>query len=190
MSYEFQTERLTLRPLTSADRHAFIRFHTISREHLRPWSPTMPDMPLEMYFDTQLERTHRALSAGDALRLIALDRLSGRMAGTFNLNNIVRGVFESADAGWAVSADFIGRGVATEGVTALLDIAFAPPDSHIHGLGLHRVQANIIPANLASLRVAHKCGFRTEGIAIAMLKIAGEWHDHIMHAKLAHEHVK
>lgn len=189
MFSEFQTERLTLRPLTKTDRTAFVRFHTVSREHLRPWSPAMPDIPLEEFFEVQLERTHRTHRIGTGLRLIAIDRFSSQMAGTFNLNNIIRGVFESADAGWTISADLIGRGLATEGVTALLDIAFAPTNTPTHGLGLHRVQANIIATNAASLRVAHKCGFRIEGVGVAMLKIADEWQDHIMHAKLAHEHL-
>ena len=77
------------------------------------------------------------------------------------------------------------QGLATEGVIAMLDLAFAPEPA---GLGLHRVQANIIPHNAPSLRVAEKAGFRREGLALAYLNIAGEWRDHLMFAKLADEH--
>ncbi len=78
----------------------------------------------------------------------------------------------------------MGEGLATEGVRALVSIAFAPePD----GLGLHRVQANIMPGNGASLRVAEKVGFRREGVARRYLRIAGEWEDHAMFALTVEE---
>jgi ribosomal-protein-alanine N-acetyltransferase len=107
-----------------------------------------------------------------------------RLVGLFALNEIVRGVAQSAHAAWQVSAGFAGRGFGTEGVRAILDLAFTPtPD----GLGLHRVQAYIMPANAASLRIAEKVGFRQEGLARSCLRIAGRWEDHVMHALLAEE---
>jgi ribosomal-protein-alanine N-acetyltransferase len=45
--------------------------------------------------------------------------------------------------------------------------------------GLHRIEANIIPRNAASLRVAEKAGFLPEGIARKYLKIHGVWEDHV-----------
>ena len=75
---------------------------------------------------------------------------------------VFRGAFRSGYAGWRVSADQVEHGIATPGVIALLDLAFTnEPD----GLGLHRVQANVMPSNGASARVAEKAGFRLEGRA-------------------------
>lgn len=183
-----ETARLLVRPLSERDRDEFVRVHTISAASFAPWSPRREDgRSLAEFFDFVLERaTHRAATGGGA-RYVATLRQPGpeRIAAFLNLNNIVRGAFQNADAGWSVSVDCAGRGLATEGVTALLDLAFAPAPS---GLGLHRVQANIAPANTASLRVAEKCGFRREGLARSMLKIDGAWSDQWMHAKLAEEH--
>ena len=50
------------------------------------------------------------------------------------------------------------------------------------------MQANIIPRNLPSIRLAERMGFRLEGLALKYLKIAGEWQDHLMFAKLVDEH--
>jgi [ribosomal protein S5]-alanine N-acetyltransferase len=184
---ELRTDRLLLRPLREEDRAAFVGYHEKSREHLRPWSPRMPDgVTLEQFFTQQLERSQRGMRDGTVLRLGAFVLTDGVLVGMFNLNNIVRGVFECADAGWQVGTGHTGQDLATEGVWALLDIAFANPP---RGLSLHRVQANIIPQNGPSLRVAEKCGFRREGLAKKMLKINGAWQDHVMHAKLADEHV-
>ena len=92
----------------------------------------------------------------------------GRIAGIFVLSQIVRGPFQNAYAGWRVSADQVGHGIATSGVVGLLDLAFAPEPK---GMGLHRVQANVIPYISASVRLAVKAGFRLEGLTKDYLKI-------------------
>ncbi len=84
-----------------------------------------------------------------------------------------------------VGADSMGRGLGTEGVEALLRVAFtADPD----GLALHRVQANIMPTNQRSIRIAAKVGLRCEGLAVRYLEIAGTWEDHIMFAMTREEY--
>jgi ribosomal-protein-alanine N-acetyltransferase len=180
-----QTERMVLRLLRPEDRAEYLRIHEVSREHFEPWMATPPagDTP-ERAFQRELDRSLSDRSAGTGERRVA-ELPDGRIAGIFGLSQIFRGAFLNAYAGWRVAADCIGRGLATEGVLALLDLAFAPEPV---GLGLHRVQANVIPRNAASLRVAEKAGFRREGTARAYLHIAGHWQDHLMFAKTADEH--
>jgi ribosomal-protein-alanine N-acetyltransferase len=128
------------------------------------------------HFDRELRRTEHGRRAGTHVRLAAF-ATNGALVGLFALNEIVRGAFQSAYASWQVGSDRLGLGFGTEGVCALLDLAFESPPS---GLGLHRVQANIMPTNVASLRIAEKAGFRREGLALRYLHIAGRWEDHEM----------
>jgi [ribosomal protein S5]-alanine N-acetyltransferase len=180
-----RTPRLVLRPLKEDDRAAFVRAQEVSSTFWAPWSPAADVDSADALFDRQLTRTLRGLETGKDLRLAAfLD--DGRLAALLGLNEIVRGAFHNAYAGWRVAADVVRQGIGTEAVTALLDVAFAPPPC---GAGLHRVQANIIPENAPSLRLAEKVGFRREGFARAYLQIAGQWRDHVMFAKVAEEHV-
>ena len=52
--------------------------------------------------------------------------------------------------------------------------------AHAFGaMGLHRIEANIIPHNVPSLRLAGKLGYYHEGLALKYLKINGRWEDHI-----------
>ena len=148
-----------------------------------PWTPA-PDPSLDETdrFLRELNRGVLLARAGTHLRLGAFDG-EERLVGLFALNEIVRGVFLSAYASWQVAADRMGRGLGTEGVRTLLEIAFDEAD----GLGLHRVQANVMPTNVASLRVAEKAGFRREGLAKRYLKIAGAWEDHVLLAVTSEE---
>ena len=151
-----------------------------------PWTPTAdPELSISERFGRELERAAQGRETGTHLRLAAFVD-DAELVGLFSLNEIVRGVFESAYASWQVAASRMGQGLGTEGVRALLGIAFDAPPS---GLGLHRVQANVMPANAASLRIASRVGFRREGVAARYLKIAGSWEEHVMHALTREEWV-
>ncbi len=182
------TERLTLRPMTEADRVAFIRVHERCwSEHLAPWSPLLDTDPpdFDALFAQQLARSFDGFAAWTSCRLLAFDG-DGALVGAFNLNNVTRGVFQNADASWWVGVDHVRRGYAVEAVRALLSLAFTPRrpelplDGMRSGLGLHRVQCGIIPSNAASLAVAERVDFRREGLARRYLKINGRWQDHVI----------
>jgi ribosomal-protein-alanine N-acetyltransferase len=49
-------------------------------------------------------------------------------------------------------------------------------------LGLHRMEAAIVPRNSKSRRVAEKLGLREEGTAVRFLQIQGVWEDHVRYA--------
>lgn len=182
-----ETDHLVLRALRPEDQAGFVRLVTESEDVWRRWVPAgLTDVTAEGQFRRELERSVRGARAGTHLRLAAFERGEGEgspeagsrvMVGLFALNEIVRGVFQSAYASWQVGASHMGRGLGTDGVRGLLDVAF---DADPEGLGLHRVQANIMPSNAASLRIAEKLGFRREGLAARYLKIAGRWEDHVM----------
>jgi ribosomal-protein-alanine N-acetyltransferase len=182
-----KTARMLLRIMCEGDRAEFVRINQASAEHFRPWLAARPEgQTLEAFFDERLKRTMAGVESGSEYRFVG-ELGDGRIAGFFALSQVHRGAFLSAMAGWSVSADVCGRGLATEGVGALLEFAFA---GEPEGLGLHRVQANIIPRNIASVRVAEKNGFRLEGIGRRYLRINGKWEDHGMYAKTVEEQVK
>ena len=175
------TDRLMLRPLDSSDKSEWTRVQKVSTERFARWFPRR-EGELNDWFEEDLKRSEAGWNDGSSFRWAAFLK-DGRLVGFFALNNVVRRAFQNAYAGWAVSSDVEGRGLATEGVRALLDLAFWE-----HGAALHRVQANIIPSNAASLRIAAKVGMREEGLAQRYLKIADEWQDHRMFAKTSEEH--
>jgi [ribosomal protein S5]-alanine N-acetyltransferase len=178
-----RTPRMTLRPPEASDAAAYEAAYEASRDFWRPWTPTI-DVDAETSFSRLIDRHEKGMRDGTQFRLLGFVS-DGRLAAIVGLSEVVRGAFECAYAGWRISAPLCNQGLATESVTALLDFAYAPPP---HGLALHRVQANVRPDNVPSLRVAEKAGFRREGLALRYLQIAGRWEDHVMFAKLSDEH--
>ena len=167
-----------LRRLEVADAEALLEVLVRDRSFLDQWEPIRRDRFYTL--DTQ-RRWLGALPEREDLVdfgifLTARDELVGRI----QLSGISRGPFENAYLGYFVSERHNGRGYATESVRQAVDVAFGE-------LGLHRVQAAVIPRNAASVRVLEKAGFREEGLALRYLQIAGVWEDHKLYAVTAEE---
>ena len=95
-----------------------------------------------------------------------------KVIGTIALNNIVRGYFHSCFLGYSLDKDYINKGYMTYCVNQITKYAFEE-------LKLHRIEANVMPRNIASKRVLEKCGFTEEGYSKNYLYINGVWEDHI-----------
>jgi ribosomal-protein-alanine N-acetyltransferase len=121
----------------------------------------------EVGFLAYLSRCDGERSIGYVARELA----TGRTAGIVNVNEIVRGVFQSAYLGYYGMAGMTGRGLMREAVGLVVARAFS---EH----GLHRLEANIQPENEPSRALAQSLGFRKEGYSPRYLKVGGEWRDH------------
>jgi RimJ/RimL family protein N-acetyltransferase len=86
--------------------------------------------------------------------LAAHDRASGAFIGWFALfdDGLVDGV-HTAEVGYRLCRSNWGKGYATEGVRALIEVAFG-------ALGFDRARAETMAVNLASRRVVEKAGLR------------------------------
>jgi len=167
-----------LRRLEVADAEALVEMLVRDRSFLDQWEPTRPEgfYTLETH-RRRLGMLQDAVDVADfGIFLDDGDELVGRV----RLSGILRGPFENAYLGYFVSERHNGRGHATEAVRQAVDAAFGE-------LGLHRVQAAVMPRNVASVRVLEKAGFREEGFAPRYLQIAGAWEDHKLFAVTAEE---
>jgi [ribosomal protein S5]-alanine N-acetyltransferase len=99
--------------------------------------------------------------------------------GTIALTSIIWGAFQSCFMGYKLDKNHLNRGYMTETVRKCVRIGFDE-------IGLHRIEANIMPRNKPSLRVAEKAGFIREGLSKEYMKINGVWEDHLHMVKLNH----
>jgi ribosomal-protein-alanine N-acetyltransferase len=178
------TERLILRPPRPTDVSEMRRAVRTNAAHLRPWTvaPAAGEDPSSLTaISRAVVRHRREWKRGQSFVFLLLPRADeNRVVGRVTLLGILRGAYQNAYLGYWIDAAEQNRGLMTEGVRAATTFAF-------RAAGLHRVQAAVMPRNLASQRVLEKAGYRREGLAARYLCIAGAWEDHALFAVTADE---
>lgn len=96
---------------------------------------------------------------------------TGALIGTMQLFQVLRGSLQSAYIGYFLDKKHNGKGYTTEAAKLLVTFGFEE-------LKLHRIEAGVMPHNIASIRVLEKAGFEKEGIARKNVRINGKWEDH------------
>lgn len=176
-------EDVELRPLRARDAAAWSEVRIRNEGWLAPWEGRPPSAPRASWrerhspavFTAMLRNHRREARAGRMLPWGVF--VQGRLAGQVTVNSIVRGAFDCGFVGYWVDRRVAGRGVLPTALALALDHCFGPA-------GLHRVQADVRPENVASLRVVEKLGFRREGVHARYLYIDGDWRDHVSYALL------
>lgn len=168
-----------LRPPRAGDARAFVAAVAASRSFHRPW---VQPPATAAHFRAYLAR-YAGAEAADPRRATHVGLLVCRVAddapvGVFNFSEIVRGCLGSAYLGYYALLPHAGRGHMSEGLALALAVAFRK-------LRLHRVEANVQPANARSLALVRRAGFTREGYSRRYVKIAGRWRDHERWAILA-----
>lgn len=158
---------------TLADCETFLQAVARSRALHAEWV-TPPSTPAA--FADYIARTERSDMAAFFVRRAE----DGELVGVANLSQIIGAPLSSAFLGCYAFEPFARQGYLSAGLRLVLAHAF-------QHLKLHRVEANIQPANLASIALVRKLGFRKEGFSPKYLHIAGDWRDHERWALLVDE---
>lgn len=166
--------RVMIRPPALEDCAEFLSAVNRSRSLHGSW--IMPKARTPEEFSNYLQR----FASGQHHGFCIIHRDSGNIAGVININDVIRGAFQSASLGYYAFLPYAGQGLMCEGMLLVLKHAFTT-------LKLHRIEANIQPANRTSIAVVQKCGFVREGLSRRMLKVRGRWKDHERWALLSED---
>jgi ribosomal-protein-alanine N-acetyltransferase len=173
-----------LRPLETGDFDAWRDIRIRNREWLEPWEP-LPELGSP---DPVADRAAFRARCGawerqrqfDSAYGFGLRLHDGTLLGEVSLGSVLRGPFQSGYIGYWIDEKHAGNGYVPEGVALVIRYGFET-------LGLHRMEAAIVPRNDRSRRVAEKLGLRDEGTALRFLQIRGVWEDHVRYAITAEE---
>jgi ribosomal-protein-alanine N-acetyltransferase len=163
-------DRVHIRRPTPEDREAFVEAAQRSRRLLHPWVEA-PDS--DRAFEAFLTRARRP----NAVSLLVCRNRDGAIVGCYNLGEIVRRAFQSAFLGYYAFRPHAGKGYMGEGIELVVAHAF-------DRMGLHRIQANVQPANTSSIELLRRHGFHQEGASPKYLFIDGAWRDHLNFVRL------
>jgi ribosomal-protein-alanine N-acetyltransferase len=157
-------ERATIRPGALADEPEFLAAVARSRKLHHPW--VQPPATPQAFQDYLSKRT----DPHGAAFFIWTEYTRG-LIGVVNLDEIVYGCFRSAYLGYYAFVPYAGRGLMKQGLELVVTRAF-------NEMKLHRLEANIQPANARSRALVKALKFRREGFSPRYLKINGRWRDH------------
>jgi ribosomal-protein-alanine N-acetyltransferase len=162
---ELATERLRLRaplPQDAAAVLGIIGDPEVTRYLNLPTFTTLTEA------QEALERLQQRFTARDAIRWAIVLVEHNEMIGTVGL---LRFDFEHrhAEVGYEIARRWWGRGLTSEAAAAVIRYGFSV-------LGLHRIEAGVLPGNDASVRVLQKLGFVEEGTRRDYLHAKGSFH--------------
>lgn len=174
----FDTKRLEVRPWKQAD---LKELHALYADagNLRYWSD-LPNNDIEQ--TRQAMKWHRNYEPQYYAMWAIEEKKSGRLIGMINYHH--RHMKQKrVDVGWLMLPAFQGKGLMTEAVRPLLCHLF-------DDLGIHKIEALIVPANKASQALARRLGFRREGLVRHRWCVAGVWQNVVIFGLIPGEEIR
>jgi len=179
-----ETGELRLQPLRWRDRKRWLQVREENRNWLGEWEATLPQVPgetsdkgLPTFFE--MVNWHRREGRQGRSYSLAIWHINGQgknLIGQITMGGVMYGAMRGAHIGYWIDRSYANRGFVTQAVQAITDFGF-------RDLKLHRIEINIRPENLASIRVAEKAGYLFEGLRPRYLHIDGSWRDHVCYVK-------
>lgn len=167
------TSRLVLRSFVPDDAEAFAAYRSEPEvARLQSWDSPYPLESAEQLIASQA--TLDGPTAGGWIQIAVT--LDGRLAGDVAVGLDADGLV--ATLGYTLATAHQGRGVATEAVGAVVDRLF-------DDLGVHRIEASLDPANVASARLIERLGFEFEGTSVSAVRTGDSWADDTRYALTA-----
>lgn len=165
-------EKVHIRFLTLTDAKAKLQMELDNKEFFKEFSViNSEDFYTLLMQKEAIEQSTENRQAGREYNFAIVENTSDKLVGTINLFRIFRGPLQSSMIGYAIDKQHNGKGFATEAIRLTVNYAFKE-------LGLHRIEAGVMPHNPRSIRALEKSGFEKEGLAKKNVKINGTWQDH------------
>lgn len=173
------SDTVSLRLVRESDAGPLAEAYTRNRAYLEPWEPRRADAFFTVEGqESRVQDLLRLRQSGRSLPWV-LDE-GGSIVGTMTLSNIVLGPFCNASLGYWIDEGHAGRGLATAAVAQVCRIGSEQ-------VGLHRIDASVLPYNAGSQRVLTKSGFTLIGTAPTYLHINGAWRDHLIFQRILND---
>jgi RimJ/RimL family protein N-acetyltransferase len=178
VSWPLHTQRLTIRPATSADLRLIFEIRTLPE--VAEWMPSRPTSYPEFVLGfgeaAVLERT-LVMEVDGAL----IGDLYLHVTDAWAQDDVADRAGQEAEIGWCLSPAHQGHGYVTEGAVELVRMCF-------EDLGVRRIHAAAFADHGPSLRIMERLGMRQEnhGVRDSLHRDLG-WVDGVVYALLAEE---
>ena len=171
---------IALRPVGRRDYWRLQHLLTQDRDWLEPWEATTPGLRTLVNARWMISSLRAQAKRGTGYGFVILK--DGLVVGQLNVANVQHGSVSSATIGYWIAKSTAGQNIMPAAVALAIDFL-------MDDIGLHRVEIDIRPENLASLRVVEKLGLRQEGLKERFIHIDGAWRDHKIFAITSEERI-
>ena len=117
-------------------------------------------------------------SPDSQIRLAIVDEDQAKLLGTIGFHSI-SAANKTAEIAYDLAPTHWGRGIASAVCKTVSEWSF-------QNLGFNRIQASVLPSNLASTKVLQASGYQYEGLLRAYRLVRGEPRDYQIFSRLAH----
>jgi RimJ/RimL family protein N-acetyltransferase len=171
------TERLLLREFELSDVAVLHRYQL--HPHFRRFEESRPLTEYQFYRIVQDIIAEQASDPRQSYYFAIEQRQDGQVAGSVYIA-VRQPEARQAEIGYMLGVDFWGQGYATEAARAVLGFGFET-------LAMHRIYAEALRDNQASIRVLEKLGMRREALLHENQWFQGRWWDTCIYALLEQE---
>lgn len=177
MNLIYETDRLILKVLKADEAKEVLRFYLANKELFEMYEPERPDN----FYTIEHQKALLICEYNLTIKLSAVrfyvyrKEQPNEIIGTICFRNITRSIYQSCEVGYKFDERYQHQGYAFESLFTGISIMF-------DDLKLHRIEANVMPANTASIHLLESLGFTAEGTARSCAMIRGKWEDHLRYS--------
>lgn len=177
MDLTYETDRLILKVLKGDSAEAVLNFYLDNKNLFERYEPERPDN----FYTVEHQKAVLICEYNLTVKLSAVrfyvfrKEQPDQIIGTICFRNITRSFYQSCEIGYKFDLRYQHQGYAFEALCMGISVMFAD-------LGLHRIEANVMPCNKPSIRLLEAIGFGLEGTSRDLAKIRGRWEDHLRYS--------
>ncbi len=179
MNFTYKTDRMILRVLPENHATDVLAFYKNNIEELKQLEPITEENMTEQYFREVLDYELKLTREKEMLRFWASSiEEPERIIGTVSFRDFAFGCYRSCEVGYKIDREYRNRGLAREMVAFGMALV-------LEEYRFHRIEATVLPDNIASMRLLTSLGFEREGFMRQKIRLNGEWRDHYFYAYVA-----
>ncbi len=178
MNFKYETSQLIMRVCTRKDARLVHDFYVRNLKDFMRYEPLDPRSASTLvYYESLLDIEYELLLRKEVIRFFLFEKANPlKIVGTVAFRNISFAPhLLSAQVGYKIDRASRRRGFAREALSTGCDIM-------LNDLGLHRIEATVLPDNEASCRLLEGLGFEREGLLKSKIRLNGVWKDHLIYA--------
>lgn len=162
-----ETERLVLRRTLMSDVGEIFRLRSDPR--VMEYIKKTPCQNLEEAAAFIRERLDATIDNNDGVQWAMTVRSDDKLIGSIGIWRLIKEHYRG-EIGYSMLPEYWGKGYMDEAVKAVIKYGF-------HTLGLHSIEANTDPGNVASRKLLERNGFEQEGYQRENYLFEGKFHD-------------